>query len=208
MTGIRLDHIVVGATSLEAGRAWMEARLGVPAGGGGRHADMGTHNALWGLGESYLEVIAIDPEGEAPQRPRWFGLDDPAVCERLVAGPALIAWAVAVDDLAALGPPVPCDPPAGFARDDLTWQVRLAKGRALPLGGAWPLTIRWTSGRHPARRLPDRGLRLERLEIAGAGAAEAQAALGAVAGPVIFTDTSGPTRLSTLIRAPGGAVAL
>lgn len=208
MTGIRLDHIVVGAASLEAGRTWMEARLGVPAGGGGRHAEMGTHNALWGLGESYLEVIAIDPAAEAPARPRWFGLDDPAVQARLANGPALIAWAVAVDDLEGLEAPVPCDPPATFARDDLTWQVRLPKGRALALGGAWPLTIRWTSGLHPAKRLPDQGLRLERLEIAGAGAGEAQAALGDVAGPVAFTATGGPTRLSALIRASGGTVIL
>lgn len=208
MCGVRLDHIVVAAASLAAGRAWLEARLGVPAQGGGRHLQMGTHNALWGLGASYLELIAIDPGGEAPARPRWFGLDDPRVQARLADGPALIAWAVAVDDLAGLRPPVPCDPPAAFARDDLTWEVRLPKGRALPLGGAWPLTIRWTSGLHPARRLPDRGLRLERLEIGGQGAAETRAALGEVAGPVVFTETGGPTRLAALIGTPGGMVAL
>lgn len=28
----------------------MLAAMGVPAAGGGRHASMGTHNALWGLG--------------------------------------------------------------------------------------------------------------------------------------------------------------
>jgi hypothetical protein len=103
---------------------------------------------------------------------------------------------------------VPCDPPADFARDDLTWQVRLPRGRALALGGAWPLTIRWTSGLHPARRLPDRGLRLERLEIGGQGAAPTRAALGEVAGPVVFTRTGGPTRLAALIRTPGGMVGL
>lgn len=208
MGGIRLDHIVVAAAKLEEGRAWIEARLGVAAEGGGRHAMMGTHNALWGLGESYLEVIAIDPEGAAPERPRWFGLDDPALGERLSHGPALVAWAVAVDDLEALAPPVPCDPPTAFARDDLTWEVRLPKGRELPLGGAWPLTIRWTSGTHPARRLPAQGLSLERLEIAGAGAAETREALGDLAGPVVFTATGGRTRLSALIRTPGGTVSL
>jgi hypothetical protein len=169
---------------------------------------MGTHNALWGLGDSYLEVIAVDPEAEAPERPRWFGLDDPELRERLLRGPELVAWAVAVDDLEALEPPVPCEPPADFARDDLTWQVRLPKGRALPLGGAWPLTIRWTSGTHPAKRLPSRGLRVERLEIAGAGAAETRDALGEVAGPVVFTATGGRTRLSALIGTPGGTVSL
>lgn len=208
MGNVRPDHLVVAASALAAGRAWMEARLGVEAQGGGRHRQMGTHNALWGLGDSYLEVIAIDPEGIAPDRPRWFGLDDPAVQERLAGGPALIAWAVAVGDLGALRPPVPCDPPAKFSRDDLSWEVRLPQGRELPLGGAWPLTIRWLSGVHPARRLPDRGLSLEQLEVGGSGAAESRAALGEVAGPVVFTGTGGPTRLSALIRAPGGTVSL
>lgn len=202
----RFDHLVVAAANLAEGRAWMEARLGVEARGGGRHAQMGTHNALWGLGESYLEVIAIDPAAEAPRRPRWFGLDDPQIQARLAEGPALLTWAVAVDDLAALGPPVPCDPPVEFARDDLTWEVMLPKGRELPLGGAWPLTIRWTSGVHPAERLADQGLRLERLEVAGEGAAAAEAALGEVAGPVLFSATDGPTRLAAVLRAPGGTL--
>jgi len=208
MGRIQLDHIVVAAADLAEGRAWMEARLGVAAQGGGRHAQMGTHNALWGLGDSYLEVIAIDPEAEAPKRPRWFGLDDSEVQARLAEGPALLSWAVAVDDLAALDPPVPCDPPTAFSRDDLTWQVLLPKGCGLPLDGAWPLTIQWTSGLHPAKRLPDRGLSLEQLEIAGTGAAEARAALGKVEGPVLFTATGGPTRLTALIRAPGGTVSI
>ncbi|HUF87341.1 MAG TPA: VOC family protein [Thermohalobaculum sp.] len=205
---MRLDHIVVAAARLEEGRAWMQARLGVPARGAGRHAKMGTVNALWGLGASYLEVIAIDPEGAPPVRPRWFGLDDPQVQARLAGGPALVAWAVAVDDLGAIRPPVPCDPPADFARDDLTWQAVLAKGRALPLGGAWPLTIRWTSGLHPAKRLPDDGLRLERLEIAGAGVDQVAAALGEVARPVVFGGPGGPTRLAATIRTPQGVVRL
>jgi hypothetical protein len=86
--------------------------------------------------------------------------------------------------------------------------VVLPEGAALALGGAWPLTIQWTHGLHPAKRLPDQGLRLERLEIAGAGAAEAQAALGAVEGPVVFSPGDGAVRLSAAIRTAGGVVAL
>ena len=208
MVETRLDHLVIAAASLAEGRDWAEARLGVPAAGGGSHAPMGTHNALWGLGESYLEVIAVNPDGVRPERPRWFGFDDPAVQARLAEGPCLVTWAVSVSDIAALPAPVPCHPPEGFARDDLRWQVALPEGAALPLGGAWPLTIQWTGGLHPAKRLPDQGLRLERLEIAGAGVAEAQAALGAVEGPVVFATGDGPVRLSAVIRAPGGVVSL
>ena len=210
MVEARLDHLVIAATDLASGCAWVEARLGVAAAGGGRHAAMGTHNALWGLGECYLEVIAVDPEGARPERPRWFGFDDPAVQERLGQGPCLVTWAVSTDDLAALRAPVPCHPPEGFARDDLRWQVVLPEGAALPLGGAWPLTIRWTQGLHPAKRLPDQGLRLERLEIAGQGVALAQEALsavgGAVEGPIAFDAGDGPLRLSARIRTPGGLV--
>ena len=207
MTYCRLDHLVIAAASLAEGRDWAEGRLGVPAGGGGRHATMGTHNALWGLGESYLEVIAVDPGGARPDRPRWFGFDDAKVQARLAKGPHLLTWAVSIDDLAAIRTPIPCHPAEDFARDDLRWQVVLPEGAGLPLGGAWPLTIRWTHGLHPARRLPDQGLALERLEIAGAGVAETQAALGPVEGPVVFTPTTGPVRLSAAIRTPGGVVA-
>ena len=212
MAAIRLDHLVIAAASLAEGRDWVEARLGVAAAGGGRHAAMGTHNALWGLGESYLEVIAVDPEGVRPERPRWFGFDDGRVQARLAQGPCLLTWAVSTNDigadLAAIRAPVPCHPPEDFARDDLRWQVVLVQGAALPFGGAWPLTIRWTHGLHPAKRLPDQGLRLERLEIAGAGVVQAQAALGPVEGPVVFIPGDGSARLSAALRTPGGVVTL
>lgn len=204
MATIRLDHLVIAAASLAEGSAWVQARLGVPPGGGGVHAAMGTHNALWRLGDSYLEVIAVDPEGARPDRPRWFGFDDPAVQARIAKGPCLLTWAVATDDLAALAPPVPHGAPEDFARDDLRWQVRLPEGAGLPLDGAWPLTIMWTQGLHPARRLPDQGLRLLRLEIRGAQAEAAQRALGPVDGPVHFAAGGGPVRLSASIRTADG----
>ena len=51
--------------------------------GGGKHPLMGTHNRLLAISserfpDCYLEIIAIDPEADAPARRRWFGLDEPA----------------------------------------------------------------------------------------------------------------------------------
>lgn len=208
---IRLDHLVIGACSLETGVAWAEERLGVPPDGGGRHALMGTHNALWGLGDAYLEVIAVDPEAARPDGPRWFGFDDSQVTAALERSPALLTWAVSTDEALerlVAAAPVPHAAPREFARDDLRWQVALPEGRALPLGGAWPLAIRWTEGLHPAKRLPDRGLRLRRLVIAGESAAAAGEALGPVetAAELLFLPQPGPTRLSAQIAAPDRVV--
>ena len=91
-----LDHLVIAAHTLEQGVAWCEATLGVVPGPGGRHALFGTHNRLLridrpGFANSYLEVIAVDPEAPSPGRARWFGLDvgDESDEERkwLAAGP-------------------------------------------------------------------------------------------------------------------------
>ena len=56
-----LDHLAVSAATLEEGAGWIGERLGVAVEGGGRHAEMGTHNRLLSLGDLYLEVIAVDP---------------------------------------------------------------------------------------------------------------------------------------------------
>jgi hypothetical protein len=69
-----IDHLVIGAASLEQGVAWCEATLGMAPGPGGVHAFMGTHNRLLridgpGFANTYLEIIAIDPASAAA----WAG---------------------------------------------------------------------------------------------------------------------------------------
>ena len=81
-----IDHLVIAADSLEQGSAWCLATLGVKPSGGGKHPLMGTHNRVMAISsesfpDCYLEVIAIDPDAPAPGWPRWFGLDEPEVCE-------------------------------------------------------------------------------------------------------------------------------
>ena len=101
-----IDHLVIGAASLEQGVAWCEATLGIPPGPGGVHPFMGTHNRLLridgpGFANSYLEIIAIDPAAPPPGRPRWFGLDDPAVQARLARGPQLLTAVARTPDVPA-----------------------------------------------------------------------------------------------------------
>ena len=72
-----LDHLVVAGATLAQAIEHFADLTGVVARPGGRHATMGTHNALVRLGpKTYVELIAIDPDATPPTRPRWFDLDD------------------------------------------------------------------------------------------------------------------------------------
>jgi len=156
-----LDHLVVAARTLDEGGEWVAARLGVEPQQGGRHATMGTHNRLLSLGPGrFLEVIAIDPEGAAPARPRWFELDTPAMLERLSRSPALIHWVERTDRLEAAleGYPVAVDV-TPFSRGSYRWRMALTRDGSLPGGGSLPTLIQW-EGAHPADALPDAGIRL------------------------------------------------
>ncbi len=170
---LRLDHLAVVAGRLDAGVAGVERLLGVTMAGGGKHPLMGTHNRLLGLGELYLEVIAVDPEAPAPTRPRWFDMD------RFTGPPRLANWVAGCDDL---GPEVALGPdgigqPIALERGDYRWQMAVPADGRLPFDGAFPALIQWEGAAHPARALPDLGLRLARLEIAHPLAPALRAAL-------------------------------
>ena len=163
-----LDHLVVAARTVEEGSAWVEAVLGAPTVPGGRHPLMGTHNRLLSLGNRrYLEVIAIDPQAPPPARPRWFGLDEPAVRERLERGPALLHWVERPDDLeAALRDYPERVDVLDATRGDLSWRITVPPDGRLPCDGACPTLIQWR-GPHPTDRLPPSGCELARLSTAG-----------------------------------------
>ena len=173
MTRLALDHLAVAAETLEEGVAAVEAVLGVPLAPGGEHPLMGTHNRLLGLGDIYLEVIAANPAAARPDRPRWFDLD-------AFGGPPRLAnWVAACDDLdAALAAgPAGAGTPVALARGEYRWRMAVPDDGRLPFDGAFPALIQWEGAAHPARALPDAGVRLVRLEIAHPEAPALRAAL-------------------------------
>jgi hypothetical protein len=204
---VTLDHLVFGALSLEDGRAWMEARLGVCAQGGGDHAGFGTHNALWRLGDAYLEVIAPDPDAPPPARPRLFGLDRPETRARLAHGPAPIAWVAATDALDATLArlPFPLGAPVAMRRGALAWRLTAPEDGAPPFDGLVPALIAWPPGVHPIREMCDPGLRLLRLAAITPDPPGLSAALAALGAPDLIAVEKGPApRLSCEIATPDG----
>lgn len=206
------DHLVVAADTLERGTAHVERCLGVRCVAGGRHPKLGTHNALLGLGDDrYIEVIAIDPEAETPATPRWFGLDDPAVQAALRERPRLLTWVARSDDLGAAVAACVHDAglPRPMQRDELHWQIAFPDDGALIEDGLVPPLIEWGSGvRHPARRLPDAGLRLRSLH----GVHPDPARIRQMLAPLALTDVLAleagragePARLQAEIETPDG----
>jgi len=176
-----IDHLVVTAPTLESGADFVWRALGVLPGPGGAHPRMGTHNLLLRLGESmFLEVIAPDPAALRPDRPRWFGLDDP----EMLRAPRLAAWIARTDGLrdcpaellAVVGPI------ETMTRGAREWLITIPADGALPLGGAMPMLIEWQSPRTPA----------------GAGLADAGCALAS-----LMLSHPAPNRCDTMLALAG-----
>jgi len=216
---IALDHLVVAASTLEAGVAWCEATLGIVPGPGGRHPLMGTHNRLLAIAtaafpRAYLEIIAIDPQAPAPGRPRWFDLDDAALRAAIAREPALVHWAARCDDidaavasLARLGIDrgrvieASRDTPAGR----LSWRISVRDDGARLCGGALPTLIQWGEV-HPVDTMPASGATLESLVLRGADVAPLREALSTL-GADVRIDSGAPALAATL-NTPRGAVHL
>lgn len=159
----KLDHLVVGAATLDEGVAYVEQKLGVVVPYGGIHPGMGTHNHLVKLGEEiFLEIIAVNPDSRVPDRPRWFSLDEPGFQNSLRKSPRLVTWVVNTMDIFERVKDAACSfgTPEILTRGHLSWQFALpADGRLLG-GGMLPYIIQWQTSEHPATGMADVGLRL------------------------------------------------
>jgi hypothetical protein len=208
-----LDHIVIAAQNLDAGVRFIRDKLGVDIPPGGRHESMGTHNHVMRLGRgSFLEVIAIDPAARAPDRPRWFDLDDPAMQTRLREGPRLVAWVIRTTDIVAavnaaaisLGTITP------LRRGALSWRLTVPDDGHMPGGGTIPHIIEWDAGLRPWEQMADLGCSLAALTLAdpdGDWLNEVLRSLGAEALPSVKVVEGGPPRLSAKIVTPSGRIA-
>lgn len=154
----QLDHLVVAARTLNEGIGHVSRLLGCDIQPGGKHARMGTHNALLSLGpDCYLEIIAVDPDAPAPPQPRWFGLDG------FKGVPRLVHWVARTADIEAARP-AHCRV-LDMERGDFRWRFAVTPDGIPDLGGTVPALIQWQAGGHPCNRLPDQGLRLRRLTL-------------------------------------------
>ncbi len=203
---IAVDHLIVFTPELERGRDHIERLMGVRPVTGGRHPDLGTHNALLGLGpDCYLEVMAPDPASPRPlDLSRLFpgGLD----------APRLGTWVLRAEAIEALherAKSVGLGAISTGHRDNpdgtrLSW--RLSDPFVFPFDGVVPFLIAWGDTPHPGTRLPTVGsltdLSVEHPDASGV--VEAFVQLG-VDVPV----TQGPApRLRATIATPRGDVVL
>jgi hypothetical protein len=210
VNGATIDHLVVAAATLAQGCDFVESGLKARPQPGGRHATMGTHNALLKLGARlYLEVIAIDPRAQAPARPRWFDLDEPRMRATLAEGPRLIHYVARSDDLDALVERSTMDPGEilSLERGDFRWRITVPADGHLPGRGLVPTLIQWSGTLHPADRLADHGLSLVALAGEHPDPAPVRSALVrlGLSDEVKVTYGQSP-RLAAMIRTPRGMV--
>jgi hypothetical protein len=159
-----IDHLVYAAPDLQAAVADIEERFGVPARIGGSHVGRGTRNALLALGpQTYLEIIAPDPEQPESAVPHPFRLDS-------ASRGRLLRWALACEDIDAAVAGArgqgydPGDVVDGQRAEPAGTMLRWRMTSGELAGGLAPFLISWGDTEHPARSAP-RGLTLEAFHI-------------------------------------------
>jgi hypothetical protein len=145
-----LDHLLWASRDLDAAIGALDERSGVRAAYGGRHPELGTHNALARLSShAFLELIAPDPALRAG-----------ALAQRLatIETPVLLWWAARTDNAAATAVRAEAE---GYraavhdgqrARPDgavVRWKNVFLSGHGA--GTMVPFFIEWDGDAHPAR---------------------------------------------------------
>ncbi|MEH6741379.1 MAG: VOC family protein [Sulfitobacter sp.] len=208
----KIDHFAIGADSLEQGIEAMEAALGVSVPRGGKHDAMSTHNCVMQSGnESFLELIAIDPDAPAdPGRVRWFTLDDPATHARLADRPRALCWVVGTDDLDAViaASPVDLGEVVLFTRGDRSWRLTVPKDGNLPMNGLLPAFIEWSPGPHPSTGQQNLDVRLSAVQLSHPDPDALRTILKILNVDHLAQVTEGPSALSFALDTPKGSVVI
>ena len=207
-----LHHLVLAATTLADGIEFVAEVTGATPHPGGRHVAMGTHNALLRLGERvYLEIIAIDPDGTKPPRPRWFDLDDIALQSELTERPQLVHWVARTPDIerSAAASPVPLGTITPMERGDYRWRITIPDDGKRPAKGIIPTLIQWDVPTHPADRLPASNVAIAQLAAAHSDPASIRAAIAALGlADTLQVTYDRETRLAAMLRTPRGLIIL
>ena len=144
-----IDHFMYAVPNLDHGIKWAEDTFGVTPKFGGVHVGLGTQNALLSLGDTYLELIAPDPEQDL--RAHNLG----SQFSRL-SMPGLVTWAVEANlkDIATTLTQLNIQ-----STDPIPTQRKTAEGELLEWsllfpntgehGGRLPFFIDWQACAHP-----------------------------------------------------------
>lgn len=174
-----IDHIVIGARTLEEGARYVEDHLGVKPSKGGAHPGIGTHNMLLGMGANcYIEVIAPDPAQPDPPHARPFDLDDTSLRTMLEAEPRLIAYVASTPALDAVVSRLGASQAGeikAMSRGNLAWRMAFPPQRQ-DMDNLIPPLIQW-EGERAAKHIRDSGWRLTALEAEHPEADSVRAAL-------------------------------
>ena len=227
----QIDHLVVMASTLEAGVQWCEETLGITPGPGGEHEKYGTHNRLFKIASptfplAYFEIIAINPHAVIPKRAqvtRWFDMDDQALQKAVSAQPRLIHFVSSTDDVKSArhqwrtqgierGQIVHASRKSG--KGTLNWQITVREDGDRLFNGTLPTLIQWGKPDatdplrlHPRNSLPRSGVTLQSLTVQHPSAAKLKTAFELIGLEGIHVQT-GPANLVATLQTPKGLVTL
>jgi hypothetical protein len=199
------DHLLWGGPDLKTAVAALARRTGVRAQPGGRHPELGTHNALAAIGRrQFLEVLAPDPSLEAGALARQLAAR---------AKPGLLMWAARTDDAPAVAARAIEE---GFKAVMVDGHRERADGTTISwtnvfvsdhgAGVLIPFFIAWHDGLHPADEAPQ-GLHLRALRAETPQPAALEAVLEAL--DVRITVRKAPkSRLVAVLDSPRGPLEL
>ena len=227
----QIDHLVVMASTLNAGVAWCEATLGITPSAGGEHEKYGTHNRLFKIASpkhplAYFEIIAINPDAATSKRTnvaRWFDMDDKALQKAVAQEPRLITFVASTDDIKAArhalriqeierGQIVHANRKSN--KGTLNWQITVREDGERLFNGCLPTLIQWGKPDateplrlHPRNSLPRSGVTLQSIAIRHPSGPKLQEAYEAIGLKDIAIET-GPANITASLQTPKGLVQL